>query len=284
MAMKTFDENIPNKEIYNSRMEKSMEDKLFFLEHIDADIYIDYGCANGALIKTLAQLYPNKYFIGFDISSSMINEAKENCKGLKSHILFTTNWDSVLTTINFFKIHKPQAKTCLCCSSVLHEIYSYSPYKDIFQFWDRFWESGFDYITVRDMYHSFPTDNNYVLSIKDRLAWTNAIMNSKYKDKFQEYLKQEHICQISEANSLKHFLLKYFYEENWERELKEDYIPSYPSSLLLKSPQSAIFSVGYVRTFVETYTLPYLQEKIRQDFGLNYNCHTHYKIILTKTE
>ena len=40
---------------YLERMEKSMKEKLFFLEHIDLDnkIVIDFGAANGVMVKKL---------------------------------------------------------------------------------------------------------------------------------------------------------------------------------------------------------------------------------------
>ena len=45
---------------YLERMEKSMREKLFFLEHIDLDnkIIIDFGAANGALAKEIMNTYP----------------------------------------------------------------------------------------------------------------------------------------------------------------------------------------------------------------------------------
>ena len=41
---------------YNTDMEKSMKDKIFFLDHIkvaDIDAIVDFGCANGALLDVM---------------------------------------------------------------------------------------------------------------------------------------------------------------------------------------------------------------------------------------
>ena len=43
---------------YLERMERSMREKLFFIKHIDLDnkIVIDFGSANGALVKELMKM------------------------------------------------------------------------------------------------------------------------------------------------------------------------------------------------------------------------------------
>ena len=45
---------------YNLSMKKSLIDKMFFMDKIDDNIKVvmDYGCADGALIRFLAPLFP----------------------------------------------------------------------------------------------------------------------------------------------------------------------------------------------------------------------------------
>ena len=38
---------------YNGRMELSMMDKLFFVDKVDTDLIVDFGCANAVLLKAI---------------------------------------------------------------------------------------------------------------------------------------------------------------------------------------------------------------------------------------
>ena len=71
---------IQNYDVYVSRMQKSMYDKMFFVdkiidEHIDT--VIDFGCADGELIAHLRSFMPECRFIGYDIDCEMLERAKE---------------------------------------------------------------------------------------------------------------------------------------------------------------------------------------------------------------
>lgn len=56
--------NITDLIAYNLSMKKSLIDKMFFMDKIDDDIKVvmDYGCADGALIRFLAPLFPEIVF------------------------------------------------------------------------------------------------------------------------------------------------------------------------------------------------------------------------------
>ena len=73
-------ENINDIKIYNNRMDASIDDKLWFINRINADIYVDFGCANGNLLKTMYQMNPHKTYIGYDNNIEMIKIAWENCE------------------------------------------------------------------------------------------------------------------------------------------------------------------------------------------------------------
>lgn len=62
---------------YNLSMSKSLIDKIFFMDKIDdtIKIIVDYGCADGALIRFLAPLFPEMTFIGYDKNEEMISRA-----------------------------------------------------------------------------------------------------------------------------------------------------------------------------------------------------------------
>lgn len=76
-----------NYDVYLERMEKSMQDKLFFLNHIDINSYdyvVDFGCANGELLSRID--IPDSKKIGYDISEEMIERFK---KKLPNSIIFS---------------------------------------------------------------------------------------------------------------------------------------------------------------------------------------------------
>ena len=63
---------------YNLSMSKSLIDKIFFMDKIDDTIkvVVDYGCADGILIRFLAPLFPEMTFIGYDKNEEMISEPR----------------------------------------------------------------------------------------------------------------------------------------------------------------------------------------------------------------
>ena len=67
---------IENYSVYNDRMRRSMWDKAFFMDKVPGtELIVDYGCADGSLIRFLHSLFPTMCFIGFDIDPAMIEAA-----------------------------------------------------------------------------------------------------------------------------------------------------------------------------------------------------------------
>ena len=141
---------------YNEHMAKGIEDKLFFLNHIDKNdnyIFVDFGCADGVLISTMFEIFEkeqinNKIYIGYDISETMIDFAKTKFSYSTNKVCFTSNWDEVLSKLK----SNNKRKKVLILSSVIHEVFSYAnDIKDIFDFWTKVLNTGFDYIFIRDM-------------------------------------------------------------------------------------------------------------------------------------
>ena len=66
-----------NLDTYTSEMAKSVWDKSFFMDKIPGvKCVIDFGCADGAMIHFLAPLFPDIMFVGYDISSELIERAR----------------------------------------------------------------------------------------------------------------------------------------------------------------------------------------------------------------
>lgn len=246
---------------YTSGMQKSMMDKLFFLDKIDADRIIDFGCANGAMLGAISELFPDIHCIGYDISDEMLEIArKENPKAS-----YTDNWSDIEYVVNEIEL----GRNALVLSSVIHEVYAYQREESVWDFWTKVFDSGFDYICIRDM------------MISD-----TAIRPTYWKD-FVKVIGEANWGQIlsftSEAGSLQsnmnliHFLLKYRYTENWDREVRENYLPFTVEHLLRR-----IIPPKYDVIYFDHYTLPFLQEQVKRDFDIELKDNTHVKLILKK--
>lgn len=277
----SFNENIPNQDKYITGMEKSILDKALFMSHIDADIIIDFGCANGALIKFLSTLFPDKYFIGYDISYQMIMKAKSNMGNKRRlNVYFESNWEEVMKLVEELTTRYHRYKTCLVCSSVLHEVYSYSTKEEIDVFWDRFWNSRFDYIAVRDMYRC----PNYMVSIeydKARGLMGLSSYSNRYLRQYNDFVYEW--GELKTINDYHHFFLKYFYYENWRRELKENYLPD--DERIRNMVSTRIFRTKddiYSAIFDIKYTLPYIKTKVEKDFNIKVLYPTHYQKIFMR--
>lgn len=273
-----FDENIPNIDSYCFSMEKSILDKILFMSHVNANIIIDYGCADGFLIEYLSNLFPGIIFIGYDISAHMINLAKKRlCKKLNV-ILLTSNWSEIEEFIQ--DNSNKDMKSCLLLSSVLHEVYSYNKEDPeyIFNFWTTIAKAGVDYISIRDMYYN-PNLDLIGTSIKEVLE----SIKFKYRNKFEDYINNIKDLysrdKIYINNKIVEFLLKYFYEDNWEREKLESYLNEEVDKDISEYIE---WKYRYKKIFEIKYTLPFIAERVYKDFGIDLvrsKILTHYQYI-----
>jgi hypothetical protein len=256
--------NINDYSVYNEGMKKSLIDKIFFMDKVDAKIFIDFGCANGTLIHFLHSIFPEFQYIGYDIDNKMLEEAKQKFdeEELSISVMFTSNWEEVL------KYSRTQ-KSAVILSSVIHEVYAYGSESDAEYLWKHIFDNKFDYVIIRDMIPSRtvdrPADLNETLKV---------VQNSD-PNMLQNF---ENIWGSIENNkNLLHWFLKYRYKENWSREVYENYLPMFREELLRKIPSN------YDLVFHEHYTLPFLKRTVKKDYGVEIKDNTHLKIILEKS-
>jgi hypothetical protein len=247
---------INNYDTYVNGMKKSLNDKLFFLDKVsDIDTIMDYGCADGSLLKDIYIRDDHDYkLIGYDIDEEMIKKARDGTR-----VIFSSDYYDCLMRIN------PQ-KTLLNLSSVIHEVYSYAKSQyDIAIFWKRVFEIGYEYISIRDMCVSKSAERvSSVLDLKK--IYKHPKLDSFY----------ENSGSVLNNKNLIHFLMKYRYTENWEREVRENYLPITHEELMEKIP------VNYEIVYHEHYILPFLQDKVGEDFGIKLKDNTHVKLLLKK--
>ena len=270
--------NFKNILSYNESMAKGMEDKLFFLNKINftkskSYLFVDFGCADGTLIDALYGILSSQgihaYYIGYDISDTMIDLAKTKFshQANPSEILFTTSWDEVMEKVNMYS----KMESVLILSSVIHEVYSYAESQDdIDLFWYRILNGHFSHICVRDMMVSKDINHNPDIDIfnfiEDNIP--HFTDRRKYLDDFIK-----HWGSIHENKNFIHYLLKYRWTLNWDREVHENYFPIYIEDFL-KS-----FEEKYNISYFERFRVSFLEKCWKEDFNIEIEDTTHIKAI-----
>lgn len=257
--MDTDMNRISDLNIYLTRMQRSILDKMFFMDKVFEPFkyVLDFGCANGELIKAMKPMFPDYEYAGYDISREMIEAARQNVPDSK----FYDDWD---------RIDIPFEDSLINISSTIHEVYSYCDEKDIDIFWDRVFGSGFKYVTIRDMSYAQADD------IPVRQEQLRAIRNSSCAEWLESF--EQVWGRVETQRQLVHFLLKYKYTQNWEREVHENYFPFFTEELIKRIPDS------YIPVYKDVFTLPYTSWQIRKDFGFELKDHTHIKLILERKD
>ena len=203
-------------------------------------------------------MFPDKKLIGYDISKEMLNLASRNLVGY--NVALYNNFDDILS----LKL----TNATLILSSVIHEVYSYGDNHSINEFWGQVFSDQFKYIAIRDL-----TPRKSI----DRIANINDVSRVLHNANPTHLAEFESIWgSISNNKNLVHFLLKYKWTENWNREVRENYFPLTIENLLSKIPNN--YSIDYFYEF----TIPQTQQGILKDFNILLKDTTHFKCILRK--
>ncbi|MBI2596037.1 class I SAM-dependent methyltransferase [Candidatus Daviesbacteria bacterium] len=247
-----FTKKIENRLIYLSRMEKPLKDKLKIVKYIPKNVanILDVGCADGSLTIALAKTFPDKIFLGVDLDDNFLDLAKEKAQGLKN--------------IKFEKIYlrdllaRPERFDVVIFCSVLHEFFSYgegisSVLKAIADAHELLRKSGV--IIIRDMILSEYTKNANLkcLEVADKIYKAGLDITKEFEVRFGK---------LNNIYKINHYLLKYFYQENWNREGKENYVP------VTIEQYGQIFSLLGMREQSESYLLDFFKDKWKKDFNL----------------
>ena len=264
-----------NLDIYTTEMAKSVWDKAFFMDKIPGvKCVIDFGCADGAMIRFLAPLFPEIEFIGYDINEVLIEKAQKSSPTY-DNIVFFHGISSVYTYMKGIKHYQPE-EICINFSSVLHEVFSSTGGIDCIQYLVN--ELKPRYITIRDMYCDDTIDIRKSEDITYILDNIVAHFGLRVKEKyFREYAKE---CgPISTWRDFTHLLMKLQWIDNgWDDELKENYFSWIIGDIITMCP-------NYSPVFECRYQLPYLSEKWRKDFNwYNPDMHTHAQFILRRDD
>lgn len=258
-------------DIYTTEMSKSIWDKAFFMDKIiGTKCVIDFGCADGAMIRYLSGLFPDMMFIGFDISSELISRAQITPPFNANLIYFNGGfWETGEDDlVEYVKEHYKSEEICINFSSVLHEVYSSTGGIEVIQRFIRDLKPR--YITIRDMY------------CDEYLPIPPAIFRQMFdtvdKKAYSAYVKIFGVPVY--WRDLNHLLMKLRWKDNgYEEELKEDYF-SWGIDQFNKD-----IGNNYNTIFDCYYQLPYLGEKWKQEYGwYNPDAHTHAQFILRRDD
>lgn len=247
---------------YIDGMSLSMQDKLFFTDSINFDVIVDFGCADGSFLESLLRIKPDTKVIAYDLDPTMLSIARGK---LGKNAVVTDNWDEVVN--NLLKYKSP----LLNLSSVIHEVYSYSHGSIIKKFWnEQVFGGDFKYITIRDMIPSIELGKQEISMFKDDVR--NVRMKS---DKYYLNSFEEKWGTISDNyKTFMHYLLKYRFTDNWEREVNENYLPVSLETLKSKIPSS------YKIVMENDFLLPFLKQQVKKDFNVDLTHSTHTKMII----
>lgn len=267
-------EVVQNTDSYNREMRKSLIDKIFYLDKVeDTSIFVDYGCADGETLRLARAIIPEAVYIGYDLSKDMVRIAKEK---ENNGIIFTDDINELSELVHNSRVIEDnppwpiprQKKTCISLMSLIHEVYAYGP-ESVKSFWEYIFNSGFfNYIAIRDMCVSKTTSRpSDPISVSKIRMYYDKNMLSQWESTWGS---------LNDNWSLTHFLLTYRYVDSWDRELQENYLPLCLEDLLALIPNK------WEPTYIEHYTLPFIRQKVKDDFDIDLQDRTHMKLILKK--
>lgn len=247
-------DEIKNPQTYLDRMSKPLQEKLKVAKYFSKNVksVLDVGCADGTITLALADMYPEINFVGIDLDQSFVdiaNQKIENRQNVKFECVYLRE-----------KLADEEKFDVVLFCSVLHEFFSYgegisSVVKALSDARELLNPGG--EIVIRDMLL-------YEYAEKSQLWMPEILAKLKSKvemipmiDEFERYYGK--IVSIKQVN---HFLLKYMYTDNWQREVKENYVP-----VSFEKYDKMFDLLGMVVSFQRSSTIPFLKDKWRNDFG-----------------
>lgn len=255
-----------NLDIYTTEMSKSVWDKAFFMDKIPGvKCIIDFGCADGAMIRYLSNLFPDTLFIGYDINLDLIVRARST-PPFNANVIYFTQIDALIEFVFHHKYKKEEI--CINFSSVLHEVYSSTGGIEAIQ--ALIDELQPRYITIRDMY----CDERLPFTIPTHEEVWGPLPSGKTREFERAF------GPTTDWRNMTHFLMKLQWIDNgWDEEMEENY---YSWTI-----EKFLDDIGgrYIPGFECRYQLPYLSEKWKKEYGwYNPDIHTHAQFILRRDD
>lgn len=249
-------EEIANPKQYLERMSKPLQEKLKiarFLPESGVKKILDVGCADGTVTLALADMYPEVDLVGIDLSGEFVKIAQDRI-GERKNVRFEKGFLRE-------RLANPERFDVVLFCSVLHEFYSYG--------------EGISTI-VKALADAHEILNpGGTLIIRDMILYNYASQSPLWVKKMREkVIAKEGILPLltdfesyfgraDSTKNLNHFLLKYLYADNWEREGRENYVP-----VSFEEYDQILGLLGMQVLFQRSSTIPYLKGKWQADFDL----------------
>jgi len=248
---------IRDRAVFLDRMAKSLKEKLKVSRFIprDARSVLDVGCADGIVTIALAYMFPHIQFMGIDLDEEFIERANKSAQAENlSNVRFECMYLRDL-------LARPEKFDAVLFVSVLHEFYTYgegisSVLKALADAHELLNQNG--EIVIKDMIlHEYSKHTgSQVTPILEKVSGDTS--RRQYIVDFEK-----HFGPMVTLYTLNHFLLKYMYVENWERECSEHYVP------VTFEQYNQIFSLlGMDLQFQDSYLIPFLKNKWMKDFRI----------------
>jgi SAM-dependent methyltransferase len=245
--------DIADRQVYLERLAKPLQEKLRVARYIPATAaaVLDVGCADGAVTRALAALFPEVAFLGIDLNDDFIALAREYAAGL-GNVRFERVYLREL-------LPRPERFDAVVFCSVLHEFYTYgeglsSVLKALADAHELLRPGGV--IVIRDMIlHAYTKRASFQC---DRLR-------ARLEAKCESWVIADFVRHFGPLDSLytiNHLLLKYWYTENWARECPEHYVP-----VTFEEYEQVFRLLGMTTQVLDSFALPFLQRKWQEDFG-----------------
>ena len=262
--------------VYNAEMLKSLYDKIGFVDKIfePVSFIVDFGCADGAITKVVAGLYPQARVLGFDFESVLRQNRLLGDDAAGSANPQYTFRESDITAALASRNADPQnGRSLLIMNSVAHEIYNYEAVPE--EFFRTWLSMGFDYIWIRDMFIVPGEETEEHLQEIRRITDTHFADTPNYKD-FRDLYGEPN------AENFVHWLLKHRFRINMSRELREDYTLFGRNYNSFRNLYKAL---GYEVAYELKYVLPFVEYINKKDYGYDLDAHgnrTHIQLVLRK--
>jgi SAM-dependent methyltransferase len=251
----TLHDNLRDAAGYLSRMSASVQEKAKVAQLIDpqSQRMLDVGCADGTLTGVLAVAFPRADVLGIDLDADFVSSAVARQGPHHARLSFERVYLREL-------LLRPERYDAVTFVSVLHEFAAYgqgisSIVKAIADAHELLRPDG--RIIIRDMIPAAYTWQN-------RAGATSAIAKVRAVPRIVPQLSDFEATygKLDTLHGLNHFLLKYFYTDNWQHENAEAYMP-----MSIEQYEEVFRLLGMDIVHRDCHRLAFLENKWRADFG-----------------
>lgn len=243
-------------EIYASRMCTIADLKASLLAMAPRNaLVLDYGCWTGDVIAAAARIRPDLHFVGYDYLDSAI--VKAQARDLPNTV-FTADERAA-----FAMAHVHDGPKVLFLSSVMHEVVSVHGDAGFAVVLDQ--AHGFDQVVLRDMASDVGADR-----IADAPP-AELLENGTASAFAARWGRPDTAVRVA------HLMLKARYADNWDAEMRENYLP-YDAVRLLDILRARWPEVRHFEHSLP----PFFVEEFTRDYGRVPLTRTHIEIICAR--